>query len=127
MSWSAFRTFTDLHAYHAAFRDMRATSSITGRGNFRADFTTVQLDRLSLQGHEETLPRTAYSGLIRHSSLLPSRPIRDSKYTSMASKWCRARSSCSARHTKGIFVSFHLVDRAPSLSRMRMLRLPARR
>ena len=63
MSWSAFRTFTDLDAYHAAFRDMRAKSSITGRGNFRADFTTVQLDRLSLQGHEETLPRTAYSGV----------------------------------------------------------------
>ena len=56
---SAFRTFTDLDAYHAAFRDMRAKSSITGRGNFRADFTTVQLDRLSLQGHKETLPRTA--------------------------------------------------------------------
>ena len=60
---SAFRTFTDLDAYHAAFRDMRAKSSITGRGNFRADFTTVQLDRLSLQGHKETLPRTAYSGV----------------------------------------------------------------
>src|SRR5215469_8464838 len=63
MSWSTFRTFTDLDAYHAAFRDMRAKSSITGRGNFRADFTTVQLDRLSLQDHEETLPRTAYSGV----------------------------------------------------------------
>src|SRR5499427_3104092 len=63
MSWSTFRTFTDLDAYHAAFRDMRAKSSITGRGNFRADFTTVQLDRLSLQGHKETLPRTAYSGV----------------------------------------------------------------
>src|SRR5262249_49294572 len=69
-------------------------------------------------------PRTL--GLIRDSSLLASRPIRDSKYMSMASKWYRARSSCSAQHTKGIFVSFHLVDRAPLLSRMRMLRLPAR-
>ena len=63
MSSSAFRTFTDLDAFHAAFRDMRAESVITGRGNFRADFTTVQLDRLSLQEAEETLPRTAYSAV----------------------------------------------------------------
>src|SRR5262250_3587806 len=63
MSSSAFHTFTDLDAFHAAFRDMRAESVITGRGNFRADFTTVQLDRLSLQEAEETLPRTAYSAV----------------------------------------------------------------
>src|SRR5215468_6369068 len=63
MSSSAFRTFTDLDAFHAAFRDMRAESVITGRGNFRADFTTVQLDRLSLHDAEETLPRTAYSAV----------------------------------------------------------------
>src|SRR5262249_9510608 len=63
MSSSAFRTFTDLDAFHAAFRDMRAESVITGRGNFRADFTTIQLDRLSLQEAEETLPRAAYSAV----------------------------------------------------------------
>src|SRR5215472_17877250 len=63
MSSSAFPTFTDLDAFHAAFRDMRAESVITGRGNFRADFTTIQLDRLSLQEAEETLPRTAYSAV----------------------------------------------------------------
>src|SRR5262252_7793010 len=48
----------------AAFRDMRAKSYITGRGNFRANFTTAHLDRLSLQGGEETLPRTAYAVLV---------------------------------------------------------------
>src|SRR5215471_3096179 len=63
MSWSLVQNFTDPDAFQAALRDMRAKSFITGRGNFRANFTTVQLDRLSLQGAEETLPRTAYSGL----------------------------------------------------------------
>src|SRR5262249_1931285 len=61
MSRSAFHTFTDLDAFHAAFRDMRAESVITGRGDFRAEFATIQLDRLSLHEAEETLPRTAYS------------------------------------------------------------------
>src|SRR5215831_19423016 len=60
MSWSAFRTFTDPDAYQAAFRDMRMASVITGRGDFRADFVTIQLERLSLQDAKETLPRTAY-------------------------------------------------------------------
>jgi AraC-like DNA-binding protein len=63
MSRSAFQNFTDPDTFQAAFRDMRAKSFITGRGNFRANFTTIQLDRLSLQGAEETLPRTAFSGL----------------------------------------------------------------
>jgi len=63
MSSSAFHTFTDLDAFHAAFRDMRAESVITGRGDFRADFATIQLDRLSLHEAEETLPRTAYSAV----------------------------------------------------------------
>ena len=63
MARSAFHTFTDLDAFHAAFRDMRAESVITGRGDFRADFATIQLDRLSLHEAEETLPRTAYSAV----------------------------------------------------------------
>jgi len=63
MSWSAFRTFTDPDAYHAAFRDMRTASVITGRGDFRADFVAIQLERLSLQGAKETLPRTAYCAI----------------------------------------------------------------
>src|SRR5215813_5482617 len=63
MSRSAFQNFTDPDTFQAAFHDMRAKSFITGRGNFRANFTTIQLDRLSLQGAEETLPRTAFSGL----------------------------------------------------------------
>src|SRR5215472_4991187 len=115
MSRSAFQNFTDPDTFQAAFRDMRAKSFITGRGNFRANFTTIQLDRLSLQGAEETLPRTAYSGLHPRQQLY-----------SMASKWCLARSSCCAQHPKGIFVTIQLADGAPLLSHMRMLRLPAR-
>src|SRR5215470_10772666 len=63
MSRSAFQNFTDPDTFQAAFRDMRAKSFITGRGNFRANFTTIQLDRLSLQEAKETLPRTAYSAV----------------------------------------------------------------
>ena len=50
-------------AYHAAFRDTRTASVIIGRGDFRADFVTAQLERLSLQGGNETLPRTVYSAV----------------------------------------------------------------
>ena len=63
MSWSAFRTFTDPDAYHTAFRDTRTASVIIGRGDFRAYFVTAQLERLSLQGGNETLPRTVYSAV----------------------------------------------------------------
>jgi len=61
MSWSAFRTFTDPDAYYAAIRGTHADGVVTARGNFRADITTIELDRVSLQHARETLPRTAYS------------------------------------------------------------------
>src|SRR5262252_7348338 len=50
-------------AYHAAFRDTRTASVIIGRGDFRAYFVAAQLERLSLQHAEETLPRTVYSAV----------------------------------------------------------------
>ena len=40
-----------------------AQGVITGRGKFRAESTTIRLDRLSLQRCEETLPRTVYSAV----------------------------------------------------------------
>jgi len=61
MSWSAFRTFTDPDAYYAAIRGTQADGVVTKRGNFRADLTTIALDRVSLQHARETLPRTANS------------------------------------------------------------------
>jgi AraC-like DNA-binding protein len=63
MPSSAVHTFTDPDAYQAAFRDMRAESVITKPGSFRADFTVVKLDRLSLQRAQESLPRVAYSAV----------------------------------------------------------------
>src|SRR5215471_15225054 len=89
MSRSAFQNFTDPDTFQAAFRDMRAKSFITGRGNFRANFTTIQLDRLSLQGAEETLPRTAYSGLDPRKFAIGFATHPRQQLYSMASKWCR--------------------------------------
>jgi AraC-like DNA-binding protein len=63
MPSSEVRTFTDPDAYHAAIRDAQAEGVITGRGEFRAERTTMQLDRLSLSRSEESLPRTAYSAV----------------------------------------------------------------
>src|SRR5215813_3101470 len=66
MSWSAFRTFTDSDAYHAAISASAGSHSdgvITARGNFRADFARIPLDRVLLRHAEETLPRTAHLAL----------------------------------------------------------------
>jgi hypothetical protein len=49
MPGSAVRTFTDPDVYQAAIRDAQAEGVITGRGKFRAESTTIGLDRLSLQ------------------------------------------------------------------------------
>jgi hypothetical protein len=53
-------TFTDPDAY-AALRDVQAAGVVNGRGDFRAESTTIRLDRLSLQRARETLPRITYS------------------------------------------------------------------
>jgi AraC-like DNA-binding protein len=66
MSWSAFDTFTDPDAYHAAisaYPRSRSDGVITARGNFRADFARIPLDRVLLRHAEETLPRTAHLAL----------------------------------------------------------------
>jgi len=67
VSGSAFRTFTDPDAYHAAISGSYGYSHsdgvVTARGNFRADFARIQLDRVLLRHAEETLPRTAHSAM----------------------------------------------------------------
>ena len=60
---SAVRTFTDPDAYHAAIRGAHAEGVITARGKFRAESTTIRLDRLSLQRCRESLPKTVYSAV----------------------------------------------------------------
>jgi AraC-like DNA-binding protein len=62
MSWSAFRTFTDLDAFRAAFRT-RSESVITRRGDFRTDLATIQLDRVWLRHVREALPRISHSAV----------------------------------------------------------------
>jgi AraC-like DNA-binding protein len=57
------RTFTDPDAYHAAIRDACAEGIITGRGNFRAEWTGIRLDRVSVQHSVESLARIAYSAI----------------------------------------------------------------
>ena len=59
MPSSAVRIFTDPDAYHAARPHARAEGVITGRGKFRAESTTIRLNRLSLERCEETLPKPA--------------------------------------------------------------------
>src|SRR5215831_10837261 len=65
MSWSAFRTFTDPDAYHAAISGTHAHADgvVAARGNFRADLGTIQLDRVLLRHAGATLPRTTYSAI----------------------------------------------------------------
>ena len=65
MSWSAFRTFTDPDAYHAAISGTHAHADgvVEARGNFRADLGTIQLDRVLLRHAGATLPRTTYSAI----------------------------------------------------------------
>lgn len=49
--------FTDPDEYHAAWRDCQAEGIVTQRGKFRAELTTVWLDRLRLMRGKDSLPR----------------------------------------------------------------------
>ena len=61
---STVLTFTDLDAYHASIRGVAHVDGIvTTRGDFRAKWTGIQLERLSLQSSEETLPRVANNAI----------------------------------------------------------------
>ena len=60
---SAVLTFTDLDAYHASIRGAQVDGIVTSRGNFSVKWTGIQLDRLSMQRSEETLPRVAYNAI----------------------------------------------------------------
>lgn len=63
MSASFIRTFTDADVYHAAISDAQTEGVITGRGIFRAKMARIQLDQLSLQRAEESMPRVSYSAI----------------------------------------------------------------
>ena len=57
MASSTVRTFTDPDAYRAAIRAERVEGIVTSRGNFHAEMTRIDLDRVLMQHAEENLPR----------------------------------------------------------------------
>ena len=127
MSWSAFQTFTDPDAYHAAIRGTHADGVVAARGDFRADLTTIQLDRVALQHAREILPRTAYSVVDPSQfNIAFAADPRQQIYVN-GLELVPDAIVCFARHPKGTIVLFQLVDGAPSSCRMRMLRLLDRR
>jgi hypothetical protein len=57
MPSSIVHTFTEPDAYRAALRARRVEGFVTARGNFHAELTRVDLDRVLMQRAEENLPR----------------------------------------------------------------------
>src|SRR5437879_6032343 len=57
MPSSTVRTFDDPDAYHAAIRAQQVDGVITARGNFHAELTRIDFDRLLMQHADENLPR----------------------------------------------------------------------
>jgi len=61
MPSSAVRTFTDADDYASAIRATRAEITVTGRGDFTAKLTRIDLHRLWMQRFSDNLPRVAHS------------------------------------------------------------------
>ncbi len=57
MASSTVRTFTDSDGYRAAIRAQRVEGVVTARGNFHAELTRIDFDRLLMQHADENLPR----------------------------------------------------------------------
>jgi AraC-like DNA-binding protein len=57
MPSSEVHTFGDPEAFHAAIRAERVEGVVTARGEFRAELTRVDFDRLLMQRAHESLPR----------------------------------------------------------------------
>ena len=54
-------TFTDPIPYQVAIRNAKVELSVTGRGDFHAELTQIDLNRLWMQYGSESLPRVSYA------------------------------------------------------------------
>ena len=61
MPSSAVRTFTDPDDYAALIRNTKAEVTVTGRGQFTAKITRIDLHRLWMQRFSDNLPRVGHS------------------------------------------------------------------
>src|SRR3954454_6459935 len=57
MTAGTFRTFSDPEAFFAALRTRRVDGVVTERGQFQADLTRIDFDRLWMQRGDERLSR----------------------------------------------------------------------
>ena len=57
MPSSTIQTFTDPDPYHAEIRGQHVEGVVTGRGDFQAQLTRIDFDRLLMQRADENLPR----------------------------------------------------------------------
>ena len=53
-------TFSDPYEYAAAFRNAKVEITVTGRGQFTAELTSIDLQRLQMQRYHENLPRVVH-------------------------------------------------------------------
>ena len=60
MSSSAVHTFTDPDDYSAAIRNAKSEVTVIGRGQFAAEITWIDLNRLFMQRFSDNLPRVAH-------------------------------------------------------------------
>ena len=60
MPFSTVCAFTDPDAYRAAIRARKVEGVLTARGNFHAELTRIDFDRLLMQYAEENLPRVLF-------------------------------------------------------------------
>src|SRR5215813_13638473 len=60
MPSSAVVTLSDPDEYAAAFRNAKVEITVTGRGQFTAELTSIDLHRLQMQRYDENLPRVVH-------------------------------------------------------------------
>jgi AraC-like DNA-binding protein len=70
MPSSAVHTFTDPDDYAAAIRATKAEVTVTGRGDFTAKITRIDLHRLWMQRFSDNLPRVGHSAGISGRTII---------------------------------------------------------